>query len=647
MRRKLFVPTIAVSSVVALMVGSLPAGAQPRLGSSDESGTEQAAPDRSPTEAPDGGEPSETAQPEDAADQTPVPVDGESYAITDDGSAEVEFDGGDDVVGVVGVSWEVGAFDAPDSVEYRVLDGDGDAGEWIELEALAGDGPDPGTAEAADARTGTEPLILAGGEQIEVRLDSGSAEVQALESEVTDADTDLAENQSAVPRPSAPTTGRSSSFGTTVSPDTHVSTMATNNGLTYTTRSQWGANEKLKQCAPDTTSANKAMVVHHTAGATNYTKAQVPGILRGILNYHTQALGWCDVGYNMLVDRYGTVYEGRSGGVAKAVVGAHASGFNTGTFGVSVMGTYSNPAPSAAVNALGRVGAWQAKLWKYDPTSKVTLTSGGGGSAKYAKGKKVSLPRIFGHRDTSKTECPGNGLYGQLSQVRTKAKAGAGSSITVPGAIGTFYKNNRTKTGTPITKQKCGLRDGGCFQKFVRGSVHWSKKSGAHFTKGGSDIQGHWGHYSWERGALGYPTGEVMRLSGVTNAYAQNFQGGTIVSKKSVGAHVVTGAIGTKWKNLGWARNSLKLPITAQKCTLTRGGCFQKFQGGSIHWTKKTGAQMTRGAIQKAWGSQKWERGRLGYPTSGQFTSGSVQRQNFEGGYITWSSKAGAKIRYT
>jgi uncharacterized protein with LGFP repeats len=264
----------------------------------------------------------------------------------------------------------------------------------------------------------------------------------------------------------------------------------------------------------------------------------------------------------------------------------------------------------------------------------------------------VSLPRIFGHRDTSATECPGNGLYGQLSQVRTKAKAGydkgkdTGTSIPVPGAIGTFYAKNKTKTGAPITKQGCGLKGGGCSQKFVRGSVHYKKSTGAHFTTKGSGIQRHWISQKQQNGTLGYPTGEVMRLKGASSSFAQNFEGGTIVYKKSTGAHTVRGAIGTKWKKLGWANSSMKLPITAQKCTLVRNGCFQKFQGGSIHWSKKSGAHETKGAIQRAWGTQKYERGRLGYPTSGEFTSGGLKRQNFEGGYITWSKKQGAKIRY-
>ena len=57
--------------------------------------------------------------------------------------------------------------------------------------------------------------------------------------------------------------------------------------------------------------------------------------------------GWNDIGYNFLVDKYGQVFEGRYGGVDKNVIGAHAEGFNTGSVGVAVLGTYSSSAPPA------------------------------------------------------------------------------------------------------------------------------------------------------------------------------------------------------------------------------------------------------------------------------------------------------------
>ena len=40
------------------------------------------------------------------------------------------------------------------------------------------------------------------------------------------------------------------------------------------------------------------------------------------------------------------------------------------------------------------------------------------------------------------------------------------------------------------------------------------------------------------------------------------------------------------------------------------------------------------------------ERSRLGYPTSGEYRSGTTTAQNFQGGKITWSSRAGVRVTY-
>ena len=50
--------------------------------------------------------------------------------------------------------------------------------------------------------------------------------------------------------------------------------------------------------------------------------------MRGIYTYHARTLGWCDVGYNVLVDKYGQAFEGRRGGLDRNVQGAHAGGFS-------------------------------------------------------------------------------------------------------------------------------------------------------------------------------------------------------------------------------------------------------------------------------------------------------------------------------
>ena len=81
---------------------------------------------------------------------------------------------------------------------------------------------------------------------------------------------------------------------------------------------QWGANESWRSGSPDYAPVKMAFV-HHTDSGNDYTRAEAPAIVRGIYAYHTKSLHWSDVGYNFLIDRYGTIYEGRYGGVTRGV----------------------------------------------------------------------------------------------------------------------------------------------------------------------------------------------------------------------------------------------------------------------------------------------------------------------------------------
>ncbi|MFD4340211.1 peptidoglycan recognition protein, partial [Streptomyces anulatus] len=186
------------------------------------------------------------------------------------------------------------------------------------------------------------------------------------------------------------------------------------------TRKGWGADEKLRERNFAYTKSVKAAFVHHSATGNNYTCKQAPSVLRSIYRYHVKSSGWRDFGYNFAIDKCGNIYEGRAGGVAKAVLGAHTLGFNTNTMGVAVLGTYSstNP-PAAAVTAVSKLTAWKLGLFGANPKGKVTLVSGGSG--KYAKGKKVKMNVISGHRNAFATECPGARLYKKLGKARTSS----------------------------------------------------------------------------------------------------------------------------------------------------------------------------------------------------------------------------------
>ncbi|MET0840058.1 MAG: FG-GAP-like repeat-containing protein, partial [Marmoricola sp.] len=201
-------------------------------------------------------------------------------------------------------------------------------------------------------------------------------------------------------------------------------------------RAQWGANEKMRdQSAPDYGTVRTGFV-HHTVNANNYTAAQVPALLRGIYAYHTQSRGWRDIGYNYLVDRFGRIWEGRWGGVDRAVVGAHTLGYNEVSFAMSAIGNFDVARPPTAVlNAYARLFAWKLAIYNI-PANKTGIA---------VKGR--TLQAINGHRDAGSTACPGRYLYAQLPYIRTQARK---IQNAAPGGGGTTPPPTPTPTPTPV-----------------------------------------------------------------------------------------------------------------------------------------------------------------------------------------------------
>jgi hypothetical protein len=202
-------------------------------------------------------------------------------------------------------------------------------------------------------------------------------------------------------------------------------------------RNAWGANEEIRRAAPSYAPSVQFAVVHHTAGTNSYTASQSAAIVRGIEIYHVQGNGWNDIGYNFLVDKYGQIFEGRYGGVDKNVIGAHAEGFNTGSVGVAVLGTYGSAAPPlVARNALANLLAWRLDLAHVDPKS--TLMWSSGGNARFPVGTPVMLRAVSGHRDTGFTSCPGAALYAQLGAIAQKAVSIGLPKLYAPTVRGTL-----------------------------------------------------------------------------------------------------------------------------------------------------------------------------------------------------------------
>jgi uncharacterized protein with LGFP repeats len=186
-------------------------------------------------------------------------------------------------------------------------------------------------------------------------------------------------------------------------------------------RRAWGANEKWRNGGPWFNRTIQQVHIHHTVNSNDYAPEDVPALLRGIYRYHTKNLGWSDVGYNFLVDRFGGIWQGRAGGSALPVRGAHTLGFNSTSTGIAVIGNFEEVVPERAViTSIVRLAAW--KLDKYDrkPSRRTGVYSHG--SDKFSAGQKVRLPVIDGHRDTNDTACPGAHLYAALPKIRERAQ---------------------------------------------------------------------------------------------------------------------------------------------------------------------------------------------------------------------------------
>ncbi len=194
----------------------------------------------------------------------------------------------------------------------------------------------------------------------------------------------------------------------------------------------------------------KGAIVHHTVNSNTYTAAGTAALLRSIYAYHVNGNGWCDVGYNFFVDRFGRLYEGRFGGMSKNVVGAQAGGFNSQTFGVSSIGNHDPGtsgfiAPAASVlTAIGKLIGWKAWLNGWSPDTTASFTSAG--STRWPAGTVITEPRVSGHRDYGLTVCPGDLMYSKLATVRSTAtqvyKAGV-TPPTAPAAVAVVETYNR------------------------------------------------------------------------------------------------------------------------------------------------------------------------------------------------------------
>lgn len=418
--------------------------------------------------------------------------------LSGDGDAQVR-ELADQPATMVGVTWPNDT-DAPD-VQARGLGEDGEWTEWLPLETAE----NPETGEDA---AGTEVAWVGVVSALQIRAELDGADVtESLVAHVV----------TTSPAPADSQVGQYTGPDARVSQADQVTTMAvaaSTNPATpvlgpgapsYVSRAAWGADESAVR---GTSGADelKAVVLHHTAGSNNYSSSQSAQIVRGIFDYHTRVQGWADIGYNILVSKYGQIFEGRSGGLHRTITGAHAYGFNTGSFGISVMGDYSSTAPPRAARvAVAQLVGWkllstfQTSVW-----GKSSWTPGTG--TRFTAGKTISLAKMMGHRDVNFTECPGVSLYREFDTIRGEAQAfidggwrehlwafeGAGGSSTLGTVIKSAHRTGKY-TATVLTKglvlQEGGAAAGHATPFAEQWRAAWGRPTGSASTRFGQTVQ--------------------------------------------------------------------------------------------------------------------------------------------------------------
>ncbi|MEV3914009.1 peptidoglycan recognition protein family protein [Streptomyces canus] len=400
---------------------------------------------------------------------------------------------------LLGVSWT--GVTKPLEGRAQVRTRSSDTGEWTawqDLETNIDPPEDP--EERSGARGASEPLWVgpSDGVQVQVVHEDGTTSAglpkglevnlvdpgiaTAAEQKNTGDDTDPAAFAADETPTPTPTVSDSTSASPTATPtDTATATPTATATIptappstvpapSVVSRADWGADESL---SPDPSEYNadvKAVFVHHTDGSNDYSCADSASIVRGIYAYHTQTNGWNDIGYNFLVDKCGTIFEGRKGGVDLPVLGAHTYGWNRESTGIAILGNYTDAGASdAALTSVARITAWKLGQYGVDPDSTVQLKAGATqknlAGTSFTAGSLYTFNRVSGHRDGYATECPGTSLYAQLPTIRAWA-SGPVQGLKLTSLTGATLSGSTYYTKGAITAKWSATTPSSLISKF-------------------------------------------------------------------------------------------------------------------------------------------------------------------------------------
>lgn len=473
---------------------------------------------------------------------------------------------------------------------FRAQREDGSWGPWYDA--------DPLNEEVTD-RTGTEPIFLEPTRKVQVAV-HGVQDAAGIDAVFID--------------------GRAEQGGIALAADT--------DGMpNVVSRAGWRADESIRCGSPTYDDETNAITIHHTAGSNNYTQAEAAGIVRGIYQYHAQQLGWCDIGYHSLVDKYGTIYEGRSGGLTKPVQGAHAGGFNENTWAISMLGNYEEVEPTdTMLKAVGELAGWRAKVGDFDPTGHDVHYSEGTSFSKYAYGQEVRLPNIFAHRDVGTTACPGKYAYAKMDSIRATAKrkydsirSGATPTTTSAAPQTTTAQATTTNAAAPAAEQASTA-------PLANATIGTLLAAGI----GMLSSEGRLPETTTKVGNVDVIEGlQLKDIPAVVNAVISDEKFTDVLRK-------VTDAVGPI---LGQPRGGVHTatPVGKRNSAVE----YVPFDNGMIVSSPEAGTHALWGKIGDAWAAQGFDSGPLGLPLTEEYLAGDLIRADFQGGYITFNPADG------
>ena len=346
-----------------------------------------------------------------------------------------------DEFNVVGLTW---TGEMADSTQLQVKIRE--AGKWTSWNTLtftSEHGPDGDTREAAKVLNGTDPLLALASDAISVRAITNSSSLPKDMHLVITGSQPTSEDQMMMNA-----VNQAATFPSYADSPQGARVLRPN----IVTRAQWmGSYASTYETSayrdedPEMGTGIIAGFVHHTVTTNSYAKSggrDAAYQMRSLFLFFVRGRHYKDMGYSFLVDKYGTIYEGRSGcpvpngtnadiiaacdGPTMPAIGAHTAGMNRNTFAISAIGGYHLVRPhSAMVNSIAKLMAWRIAPYGLDPQVKtvIPMYSDPKRYSQFKNGQFAYKYTISGHRDVGRTVCPGKYLYPYMSSIRSKIAA--------------------------------------------------------------------------------------------------------------------------------------------------------------------------------------------------------------------------------